>query len=183
MIGATSDNTLGAASGAVYVYGWTGSDWLFTQKLTASQGKTEDRFGRYISLKGDFAVIGAVYDNSFGEKAGSAYVFKRQAGNWIEQQRLLPDNAQAGLRFGHSVGISNGYIAIGAPGSPSLAGAIYLYEYKEGQWKQLNKLTAPNNQPNDSFALNMSFYKNTIIAGSINYKTSTSLGAAFLFNK
>ncbi len=49
-------------------------------KLTASDGAAGDMFGNGVSVSGDTAVIGAVFDDDSGTDSGSAYVFSPE---WI----------------------------------------------------------------------------------------------------
>jgi hypothetical protein len=186
MIGSPGDSERGNGAGAVYVYAWTGSDWSGEKKLTASLAKAGDRFGRYMSISGDYAVIGAVYDNSQGTKAGSAYVFKRSSTGWLETQRLLAGDGSAGARFGHGVSIAGSVIVVGAPGSNTLPGAAYVYRWSpaQGRWIQDNKLSAPSPQASDDFAYEVAVQGGYVIAGSRgNDQMGVNAGAAFVFKR
>ena len=46
-------------SGSAYVYVRSNGVWSEQQKLTASDGAPDDRFGSSVSISGDTAVIGA----------------------------------------------------------------------------------------------------------------------------
>jgi hypothetical protein len=63
-------------SGAVYVFTRdAGGTWSEQVKLTASDGATNDSFGFSVSVNGDTAVVGAVWDDDAGNNSGSAYVY------------------------------------------------------------------------------------------------------------
>jgi hypothetical protein len=62
-------------SGSAYIFRWNGTMWLEEQKLTASDGAFDDRFGHDISIDGDTILVGAAYDDDKGIDSGSAYVF------------------------------------------------------------------------------------------------------------
>ena len=68
LIGAMNDNYKGAA----YMFTRNINTWTQKQKLYASDGATQDRFGWSVSLDGDTALIGAFGDDNL---IGSAYVF------------------------------------------------------------------------------------------------------------
>jgi hypothetical protein len=68
LIGAMNDNYKGAA----YMFTHNVNTWTQKQKLFASDGATNDRFGWSISLSGDTALIGAFGNHNL---IGSAYVF------------------------------------------------------------------------------------------------------------
>jgi hypothetical protein len=77
VIGARFDDQAGGISaGSAYVFVRAGGVWTQRAKLTASDAAAYDEFGCSVSLSGDTAVIGAVWDDYAGlENAGSAYVF------------------------------------------------------------------------------------------------------------
>ena len=54
-------------------------------KLSASDAEPFDRFGWWVSVSGDIALIGAPFDDDLGERAGSAYVFRFNGIEWIEE--------------------------------------------------------------------------------------------------
>ena len=45
-------------------------------KLTASDGAASDFFGRSVSISGDYAIVGAHWDDDNGSNSGSAYIFE-----------------------------------------------------------------------------------------------------------
>jgi hypothetical protein len=77
VVGADTEGENGFRSGAAYVYrrldglGWTEND-----KLTASDGDNNDRFGQSVDVNGDVAVVGAFLDENDGSSQGSAYAFE-----------------------------------------------------------------------------------------------------------
>ncbi len=67
----------GIDSGSAYVFRYDAdrSQWTEQVKLTASDAAESDRFGWALSMSGETAVIGAVWDDDGGKNAGSAYMF------------------------------------------------------------------------------------------------------------
>jgi hypothetical protein len=53
-------------------------------KLTPSDGAVWDCFGYSVSISGEYAIVGAHYDNDKGNNSGSAYIFKRDGTGWTE---------------------------------------------------------------------------------------------------
>jgi len=78
LIGAFWDDDNGDYSGSAYVFTRTGTTWTQQQKLLASDGAAEDDFGNLISLDGDTALIGAMWDDDNGNDSGSVYVFTKE---------------------------------------------------------------------------------------------------------
>ena len=63
--------------------------WIEQAKLTASDGAALDLFSYNVSVSGNTAVVGAYGDNANEvSTSGSAYVFVRSEGEWIEQAKL-----------------------------------------------------------------------------------------------
>lgn len=114
---------------------------------------TWDGYGEAIDVHGDVLVIGASEWNQFGP--GSAYVYRHAGGVWPEEAQLMASDRDAfrqeagqfeGQRFGSSVAVGDGIIAIGAPGNShpivgGYAGAVYLYEHDGQNWVETAKLT------------------------------------------
>ncbi len=88
--------------------------WSEQAKLLASDGAAEDYFGSSVSLSGDTALVGAVYDDDNGADSGSAYVFVRSGTTWTQQQKLLASDGAVGDQFGGSVSLSGDTALVGA---------------------------------------------------------------------
>lgn len=104
LIGAHKDSCKGRKSGAAYVFDARAGKQI--HKLVASDGTHGDSFGSHIALDSNMAVIGAKFDNDYGNKSGSAYVFDVRTGN--ELQKLLPHDGGAHDEFGWHVDIDSG---------------------------------------------------------------------------
>ena len=74
-MGAYLDGDNGSNSGSAYIFRLDGTSWVQQQKLLASDGAADDYFGCSVSISGDYAIIGALYDDDKGTESGSAYVF------------------------------------------------------------------------------------------------------------
>jgi len=91
------------------------ANWTEMQKLLASDGAAGDYSGGSVSLDGNTALIGAVWDDDNGVNSGSAYVFTRTGTTWTQQQKLVASDGAAGDAFGCSVSLSGNTALIGAP--------------------------------------------------------------------
>ena len=104
-----------------------------------------DGYGEAVDVRGDVLVVGASEWNYYG--AGKAYVYRLSGGEWQEEAHLVAhDGGEQSWRFGASVALGEGIIAVGAPGSedPQVAvdsGAVYLFEYDGQTWVETAKLT------------------------------------------
>jgi hypothetical protein len=136
-------------AGAAYVFDRdpVAGTWGETQKLSASDGASNDAFGAAVALDGDTALIGAP---PAGAGAGAVYVFERDAvsGVWSEAQKL--DGAPLGAKaFGASIALEGELAVIGAPlsdaGLELGAGAVYVFERDtvSGVWNGIDPALAP----------------------------------------
>ena len=133
MVGALGEDGAGLDAGAAYVFRRLGTDsWDTGMKLAAADAQAEDRFGRSVALSGDYAIVGAMWEDEGGTDAGAAYVFHRTATDtWDSVVKLLASDAQADDNFGSSVSISGGYALVGASETDeggADAGAAYIYQ-------------------------------------------------------
>ena len=94
VIGAPGDDDNGTDSGSAYVFDiYTGQQLV---KLLPSDGASGDQFGSSVSISGDFAVIGALYDDDNGPDSGSAYVFQQRTTNYLTIEPFPLQSGQDG---------------------------------------------------------------------------------------
>jgi hypothetical protein len=136
LVGACGEDGTGTNLGAVYVfdrnYGGA-NNWGQVAILTASDAQDGDEFGYSVSIDGDYAVVGAHYEDGAGTSRGAAYVYWRDYGgadNWGEVMKLTALDAEDQDWFGYSVAINGNYVVVGAAyenGAGSNRGAVYIF--------------------------------------------------------
>jgi len=105
-IGAWLDGENGYQAGAAYIFRYDpdqtncGQKWCQEAKLLALDGTTGDIFGDYLSLFGNTALVGAVWDDDQGSRSGSAYVFGRNGADWVQERKLLASDGDISDTFG-----------------------------------------------------------------------------------
>jgi len=182
--------TIGSNShqGAVYVFGKSGSTWIQTQKLTASDGAALDFFGNAIAFdpSGGGLVIGAS-NKTVGTHAqqGAVYTFANSSGTWIQTQKLVASDGQQSDAFGYSVGVSSQAVFVGAPGKDKSAvmsaGAAYVFQGAGGSRVQTQELwgdAASAEGFGHSIAINGS---TTFIGAPYYYDGNNDVGGVFVF--
>ena len=137
LIGSFLDDDLGGASGSAYVFERSGSSWTEQAKLLSSAGAAGDLFGTSVSIEGDVALIGSVFDDQVGSNAGAAFLFVRHGSAWIQEADLFATGAMADDAFGRSVAMKEGRIIVGAWAEDELgfsdAGAAYAFRWTLGK--------------------------------------------------
>jgi len=158
-----------------------------TGKLLASDADALDGFGEHISVRGDVAAVGAWNDEENSQKVGgfsfgSVYVLRQVAGEWVEQQKLLPSDPVSELRFGHDVAIHGDRLVVGAVGSNGYTGAVYFYEFDGLSWGNEQKLEPATALGADEVGVAVAIDGDVAVAGAPGDDTAASgAGAAYVF--
>ena len=145
-----------AGQGALYVFTESNGTWSQTQKLTASDGATNDSFGESVALDGSTALIGAYNATINGHTwQGAAYIFTESNGTWSEGQRLTASDGTAGANFGNAVALNGSTALIGADastvGGNTYQGKAYLFTESGGNWSQSDTFIASDGAVDDYF--------------------------------
>ena len=170
------DNDNGTDAGSVYIFKRTGTSWTQEAKLLASDGAAGDWFGLFVSISGDYVVVGARRDDDNGAESGSAYVFKRTGTSWAQEAKLLPlkldgtSDGAAGDRFGVSVSVYGDYVVVGAwldddKGTDS--GSAYVFKRSGTSWAEEEKLLASDGAEFDNFGSSISIYGDYVFVGAV----------------
>jgi virulence-associated protein VapD/uncharacterized membrane protein len=190
IVGALGDD-IGAnnSQGSAYLFVRSGNNWTQQVKLTASDGAAGDNFGVSVSISGNYAIIGAMYDNiGANNQQGSAYIFVRNGSNWTTQAKLTDLDGLANDFFGCSVHISGDDVIIGARladmGGIANRGAAYIYARNGILWIRQAKLIAADGTSNDNFGVSVSINGNyAIIGADQDYDVASNFyrGSAYIF--
>ncbi len=189
IIGGGNGNQTGAVeAGAAYIYINQGGLWVEQQKLTASDGATDDVFGLSVAIYQDTVVVGALNnDGPAGRDQGAAYIFVRQGGVWSEQQKLTASDATTDDFFSNSVAIHQDTLVIGeisdeGPGG-TLQGAAYVFVNQGGVWTEQQKLTASDGGAFDLFSNSVAIYQDTVVVSAVlgDGPAGRDQGAAYIF--
>ncbi len=176
-----NEDLLGMWAGAAYVFQRTGiNSWDGGAKLTAPDAQAGDQFGKSVALSGDYAIIGAVYEDAGGNAAGAAYVFQRTGINsWDGGTKLTAPDAQAADVFGRSVALDGDYALVGA------SEAAYVFQRTGiNSWDGGTKLTAPDAQAYDYFGYSVALDGDYALVGAYREDAGgTDAGAAYVFQR
>jgi uncharacterized repeat protein (TIGR01451 family) len=184
VVGAPFDDTSGGPNaGSVYVFVRTGAAWTEQQKLVASDGGAEDRFGTSVAASGDTLLVGAPGDNL--TTVGSAYVFVRSGSTWTEQQKLVPAGGPK-PRYGASVAVSGDTAVVGEPLSPTgplpFPGSAYVFVRSGMTWFEQQKLSGAAGGQTDFFGCSVSISGETLVVGALLDVTPGGVtGSAYVF--
>jgi hypothetical protein len=161
--------------GAAYVFEANGAGgWNQTARLEDLEGAANDFLGRGVAVDGDVIVAGS---EAGGDpttlNTGTALVFERPTGTWVESARLLPEKVAVGTQLGYAVAVRGGTIVVSAHHDDQFgtdSGAAYVYE-KDGAsgWVQASKLYNPGSLGGDHFGASAAIASDTTIVVGARY--------------
>ncbi len=176
-----------ANQGSAYVFVRAGTTWSQQQKLAASDGSADDRFGISVAVSGDTVAVGANGDDVGTNAAqGSAYVFMRLGTIWSQQQKLTASDGGANHDFGYSVAVSGDVSVVGASagfGTTLGSGSAYVFARSGTTWSQQQKLTASDGVNGDSFGIAVAVSGDTAMVGAFSddVGTNANQGSVYAF--
>lgn len=178
--GAPADNTLGAGTGAVYVFNLANGKQI--AKWTADDAAANSGFGNSLAVSGNLALIGAFSDDGIANNAGAAYVFDIASGQQLH--KLTASDAAAGHIFGQSAALKNGVALIGAinaDGAVAGTGAAYLFDATTGE--EIDKLFAAAGVNNDAFGYGVALDGGlAFVSAPVHDAVFANEGAVFAFD-
>jgi hypothetical protein len=182
VVGAPGKNS---KQGMVYVFerGGGANGWMQIKKITASDPRDEDQFGKSVSVSGDVLIVGAYGKDSY---QGAAYIFERNAGGtlngWGQVQEIVASDPADVDYFGRSVFVSEDTLVVGAPYRNSNQGAAYIFERGVGgNWLQVEKITAFDPVDGACFGRSVFISGNTLVVGAPG--ENSHQGAAYVFER
>ena len=185
IIGAYRDDDNGNFSGSAYIFIRSGSSWTQQAKFLASDGQAGDEFGYSVSIDGDYAIVGARYEDYNGEDSGSAYIFLRTGSAWTHQAKLTGLNGEADDEFGCSVSINGDCAIVGSRYDDDNgvdSGSAYMFTRYGSVWIHEAKLLASDGQAGDEFGCSVSIDGDYAIIGAyLEDGSAVDSGSAYIF--
>ena len=176
--------------GAAYIFHRSGSTWTQQAKLLADNGATGGFFGNSVSISGDYAIVGAYFDDAGGNyNQGSAYIYHLRGSSWTQQAKLTADDGDDLDFFGSSVSISGDYAIVGAyldrVGINGDQGSAYIFHFTGSSWTQEAKIVASDGDGGDQFGSNVSISGDYAIVGAFLGDTEENVnqGSAYIFHR
>lgn len=159
-------------------------------RLVASDGAAGDQFGSAASLSGDTALIGAPLANLSGKTdAGAAYVFVRNPGNgmWEQRAKLVASDGAASDEFGNALALEGDTAVIAAhkatQNGKTDAGAAYVFvrDPGGGNWTQQAKLVAQSGMDSDLFGTSVALSGDRVAIGASGASSGGQLRAGLVY--
>tara|TARA_R100000935_G_scaffold1439_1_gene4539 strand:- start:93350 stop:94858 length:1509 start_codon:yes stop_codon:yes gene_type:complete len=171
-------------AGALYVYNFNDNNntWEYNVKLHASDFSSDAKLGMNptsLDVDGETIVGGAPGDSGW---TGAVYIFEKEGGVWVEKQKIVSPNVQAGETFGIGVSLSGAVMAIGANETDNRKGSVYMYEKSTtGTWEYQEQLMASDATSDAFFGSSVSIDQDQLVVGA--YGANSEAGAAYIYQK
>ena len=123
--------------------------WRESDRLRASRTVFVGLIGFGVAIRGDTAVVGAPGGGPVveGNRSGTAFVFQRIDGTWVQVQELRPSVQIPVDSFGISVAFDGRTIVVGAegyrdPGGVRPLGTAYVFVHNGTRWIEQDRLVS-----------------------------------------
>jgi len=178
VFGATGDDEAAGNAGAVYVFTGSGMSWSQQAKLTASDAQGGDLLGFGLDLDGDTLVAGAMYEDTGGSDAGSAYVFVRSGSTWSEEAILRNPDPNVFELMGWTVALSGDVVAVGAQEG---TGTVEIFERSGVSWSFDRTIAPP--ETGARFGCDVAYSGTSLLVGAHVEDESSDVnnGAAYVY--
>lgn len=186
--GAPGHDQVAVDAGSADVFEEVGGSWIHRQSLFGSQTGTGSGFGNSVDIDGDLAIVGADSDDWSGFDTGSAYIFRRVGGAWVEVAYLTAFDGHQAQLYGHEVAISGDTAIVTAPQDDELvpnSGAVYVYREVGGAWTFEQKLKVSNPMTWSSIGHAVDLDGDRIVVGDTSWRGpgNSLAGAVWVFER
>jgi hypothetical protein len=153
-------------TGAVHVFRRQEGVWEAEKSVPGSAGQGS-RFGEAVAVDSDApdALMAVGEPGLPGTRVGAVYLYRRN-GDWALETGLDPFDGANNDRFGISVDVENGVVAVGAYLHAVFHGAVYVFRDTGLEWVQEQKLMAPDGFKWQGFGLSVSLSLPLVLVGA-----------------
>jgi hypothetical protein len=128
--------------GHVNVFRFFGGQWIYETSILPGHLEEGLGFGTSIVVQGDELAVGdqaSIVDDVI---SGAVFLYRRQSGLWLFDEKLIPAQASNSQFFGASIAMDGDRIAVGGWGDspPFESGAAWIFERHGDSWQQVAKL-------------------------------------------
>lgn len=181
------------AQGSVQRFQQQSGMWSFVERMHEGDGAAHELFGHALSLDGRWLAVGAYLDDTIvaGDDAGSTTLFRLdETGVWTRRQYLTAFDGVSEDRYGISVSLRNGWLAVGAYFAAVEGrlnqGAVYLYQNVADTWVFRSKQVLDSGARDDFFGYALAFDRSAerlLVGTPGDDEAAGDAGAAYLYRR
>ena len=173
IIGSPNNATGNISGGSAFIFNVTTGTQL--HKLAANNGNNSDRFGNSVAISGNYAIIGAPYEDETASNSGTAYIFNVITGTQVH--KLNASDLAGDDHFGFGVAINGNYAIIGAKQSHNNSyndnGSAYIFDVITGV--EIGEIFGSDTTGYERFGNSVGIDGNIIVVGA------SSNNSAYIF--
>ena len=168
LIGAYGSDDGGDSSGAAYFFSAQAERWTQQHKLVAPDAEAEHYFGYSLNLSDTWAIVSAYNDSEKNSGAGAAYLYRKESGTWVYNQKIYDVLLDETTSYGFSVAIVEDYALVGSAfnGYFGNIGHVGLFAHVDDQWVQYATFQ-PEEEQQNYFGFSLAATDNHFFFGSI----------------
>ena len=128
-----------------------------------------DIYAAAMAVDGNVALVASEWDDDQGKDSGAVFVYRCDGRQWVEEQKLLPSDGQAGDNFGRSLELDGNLAVVGThwdDDNGEKSGSVYAFRYNGAAWVQEQKLLASDGKADDRLGNTVSVDGDVIVAGA-----------------
>ncbi len=169
-----------------YVFAIENGKWIEKAILPGINKSTDfdgaKGFGSTVAIRENLVAVGAPDATTGGMYAhGQIQLFKNDGKKWKVDQVIRPGQVDMGGSFGQKLVLGDRILVTGAPGFNDRVGRGYVFEFRDGQWKE-TMLEAPQQNMGAKFGQDVAVSNSLVAITSPGFKVENSpAGAVFLY--
>ncbi len=139
------------------------------RKIKPSDLAQGDIYAAAMAVDGNIALVASEWDDDQGKDSGAVFVYRCDGRQWVEEQKLLPSDGQAGDNFGRSLELDGNLAVVGThwdDDNGEKSGSVYAFRYNGTAWVQEQKLLASDGKADDRLGNTVSVDGDLIVAGA-----------------
>jgi hypothetical protein len=152
-------------------------------RIVADENWVYNEAAMPVGLISDMMLVGIPNDSEAAASAGAVWVFKREGGQWVQKQKILPVDPLMGMHFGWSLSVEEqidtgeAWLVVGAPHTNTSEGRVYLFERSGDTWVHNTYLTTDQSDfygfdvdINVDIPIGQEEFQWTMVAGAPSYR-------------
>ncbi|MGB3078566.1 MAG: hypothetical protein WBB31_05765 [Saprospiraceae bacterium] len=155
IIGAINDDESHENQGSASIFQFNGSNWVLMNKVLDATSGFNDNFGYSVSISGQYAIVGSIYDDINYSNQGSASIYHYNGTNWVMMQKISELVGGDEDNFGTCVALCGPYALVGSArddvGTNNSQGSASLFQRIGSCWQQMQLITDPAGVSPDLF--------------------------------
>jgi FG-GAP repeat len=185
VVGSPGNDDVNVNAGKVFVYERSNGIWILVEELVIDSSNPQTRFGEVVLLNEGILFVGIP---NFNNQEGRVAIYKKIEGKWVWINELVNDEPTFLVeRFGSSIAVSNGVVAVGAPGQESAqekTGAVFIFEDIEFNSHSFRKIIAPDSEISSRFGVSVAWNSTHLFVGDTKYAFNGSrTGGVFVCDR